>query len=342
MKSINLTPHLKGKSVSLPFGNDMSRIVRGVAIILMVCNHSLPGKVIGFAVPLFSFLVGYGYAFAKNKDFAHSARRIWHLLKDYWFVIFAIALPTALLTYPRPIDLKEFMLCLFGLNGRLNFYAWYIYFYIFSMLLLPFIYQLIARKNVLPTLMFSAACGLVTFGIGEIAGFDKNIVLSALSRCFRYFPIVLMGFWIASNGIFRKFYVTRNPWIPIGCVALLVGIYVFRSSEYIRIGDFLWAPVAALIISIPFTIYVLKPLRFVLTELGLKSMNIWFLHALFFTHSTKSLFSPLVSWISWKPAFVLAILILSYLMAIVVGKIIDWISSLSSRMSQSLATSFKK
>lgn len=293
----------------------------------MVCNHSLPGKVIRFAVPLFSFLVGYGYAFAKDKSLKHSWQRIWHLLKDYWFVIFAICLPTALLTYPYPIDFKELPLCLFGLNGRLNFYAWYIYFYIFSMILLPAVYRLVNKQNVLPCLLLCAACGLVTFGISQIAGYEKNLALASLSRCFRYFPIVLMGYWLATNSFFKHIKVSRNPSIVALCCILLVALYLFRGSEYVRIFDFIWAPIAALLISTPFTLYVLRPVRIVLTELGMKSMNIWFLHALFFTHTTKALFAPLVNWIDWKPAFVISILILSYLMAIVVGKLIEYLTT---------------
>lgn len=316
------------------FGNDMSRIVRGIAIILMVMGHSLPGKIIGFAVPLFTFLVGYGYAFAKQHTLGNSFKRIWHLLFSYWIVLLCVCLPAALISYPRPIPLSEIGLCLFGLNGRLNFFSWYVYFYIFTMLCLPAASRVIDRYGFKGAIILCAVCGGVVLAILGVPDYDANIFLRVGYRCFRYFPIALSGYWLAKFGIFAKLRYRVRPVMAFVALAMMVGIYFCRGWEYARIFDFVWAPLFGACVGVAFHFPFMRfPGRF-LTSMGMKSMNIWFLHALFFTHSTKGLLDPLVDWIDWRPLFIIAVLALSYVMAVGVGWLQDFLSSLPKRVER--------
>lgn len=306
---------------SLKFGNDMSRIVRGIAIILMVCNHSMPGKVIGFAVPLFSFLVGYGYAFAKNRGPRHSVSRIWHLLKDYWFVIFAICLPAALISYHKPLAIGDIALAMFGMNPVLSCFCWYIYFYIFAMLAMPLIANGIDRFSWKGTLAIALGFGALYWWIQGIAPADRIWGWNIAYRVTRYMPVVVVGYWVAKQNLVGLIKLPKSPLVPVAAVAVMVGIYLTRGIEYAKVLDCLWAPLFAFATAAMFQSYNMKPIRGFLTQMGLKSMNIWFLHALFFTAATKGLFYPLVGWIHWTPGYVAAILGLSYLFAVVVGGI---------------------
>lgn len=307
----------------LAFGNDMSRIVRGIAIILMVCGHSLPGKVNAFAVPLFSFLVGYGYNFARERSLAHGLRRIWHLLKSYWIILFGICLPVALATYPlHLIKWDETLLCAFGLNGRLNFFSWYIYFYIFAMMVMPWLSRLIDkphRRGVIYLIAICAVCGLGVWALSYADPKDK--LASVAYRCLRYLPIVLAGYYLASRNLFSHISYRRG-WIGamVG-LALMVSIYFLRGWAPVLVIDLIWAPLFAAGTSMLFGSLTLAPLRLLLTEMGLKSMNIWFLHALFFTHATKKVFGLFTDWIPWRWLFIIAVLALSYLMAMA----LDWL-----------------
>lgn len=318
----------------LAFGNDMSRIVRGIAVTLMVTGHSLPGKIIPFAVPLFSFLVGYGYFFAREKTLRHAAKRIWHLLSHFWLILFGICIPAAIISWPDSIKISEVLLNMFGLCGRFNFYCWYIYFYIAAMCMMPLISGIINRYGLKATLgislFFGMACLAIYNWLGNYLTTGSPNIVSVVYRCFRYMPIVTMGYWLAQSSFFSRIPIKKGLWSILFCFVALVAIYTLRGLPYMQWFDLIWAPLASAFIAAIFNLYPLPILRTLITELGLKSMGIWFLHALFFSHSTKGLFLPLISWIpmdNWMPgtewiAFGVAriplIIVLSYLMAYIV------------------------
>lgn len=192
----------------LQFGNDMSRLVRGIAIVLMVCNHAMPGHIIGFAVPLFSFLVGYGYWFSRSKGLGHSLHRVWHLLSHFWLILLGICLPTALLTWNGHVSAQDVVLNMFGLSPVLNFYCWYVYFYIFAMGVMPFCSRAMDRHGLwaaVSIIVLSTAVALITDGImAQVTDETAKRYLGILYRCTRYLPIVAAGYWLAANGIFSK------------------------------------------------------------------------------------------------------------------------------------------
>lgn len=341
------------ESKHLAFGNDMSRIVRGIAVVLMVTGHSLPGKIIPFAVPLFSFLVGYGYFFARTRTLRHAATRIWHLLSHFWLILFGICLPAALISWTEPIKTQEVLLNMVGLCGRFNFYCWYIYFYIAAMLLMPVVSRGIDRFGFKATIGFSLFFGAIAGSIFQWGGSwlttgSPNVV-SVIYRVCRYMPIVVVGYWLAKEKIFSRIPLRRSIYTAVGAMVLLAAVYLFRGLPYVTLLDLLWTPVAAAALAVPFNLYALPLLRLLLTELGLKSMGIWFLHALFFTHATRNLFLPLVSWIPldnglpqllWLPRGSLRIpvvVILSFLMAWAVDLLYKWIKSGCSRLSARFA-----
>lgn len=295
----------------------MSRLLRGIAIILMVTGHSLPGRVIAFAVPLFSFLVGYGYAFARTRDWRNSGRRVWHMLKYYWIIILGISLPVAWLSYPLPITAGEVVQCMFGLSPKLSFYCWFIYFYIFAMIVMPGVSRLIDRYGLKAVIGLSAICGAYMLAFDPL-GLRPYHYMGILYRCLRYMPIVMTGYWLARNDVVSHLRFKPGFVAVTIALAVMVIVYLVRAWPLARIIDCIWAPVVAFAMAVVFQSYKLTAVRTVLTELGMKSMNIWFLHALFFTHATKDVFYPLVAWIKWPPAFVLAVLALSYLMAVAV------------------------
>lgn len=308
----------------LTFGNDMSRVIRGIAIILMVLNHSLPGKIIGFAVPLFSFLMGYGYAFAKERSLSNSGSRVWHLLSNYWLVLFLLCLPAALISYPKPIPLSEVALCMFGLNGRLNFYSWFIYFFIFTMGVLPFCSRLIDRYGFKAVVGMALICGAGVLTAINIPGGDKILPVNVMHRCLRYFPIVAMGYWLASYKVFSRIHYPDSKIMVAPALAAMVAIYFLRGLPYAMVFDLLWAPAFAVCVAIAFRPAMMSIPKAFLTEMGLKSMFIWFTHALFFTFSTRGLYLAAVKWITWKPGFIIAVLALSYLMSALLMQIVKY------------------
>lgn len=314
-------------AVQLNFSNEMSRLVRGVAIILMVAGHTMPGRIIGFAVPLFSFLVGYGYAFSHNRGPSHSASRIWHLLSYFWLILFGICLPAALLTYPGQIQVREVVANMFGLIGRFNFFCWYIYFYIAAMLIMPLASRITDRWGLAGTLAMMACFGILAYLLGPLSKSETLPATihwyTAAYRISRYMPIVLWAYWLAKANVFSRIKLPRHPVVVIGAIVLFIGIYLLRgiSGRIFQFADFAWAALAAMAIALPFNLYKLSIIRNILTQLGMKSMGIWFLHALFFTHATRDAFLPLIGWIPDGILRVVPVLSISYLLALGV----DWL-----------------
>lgn len=106
------------ESIQITFGKDKTAIIKGFAIIFMILLHVFCGagwyeddipmnhneELIRFmhsfqiCVGIFVFMVGYGYAFSKNKDFAYSAKHVKQLLTVFWAILFVFAVPASINT----------------------------------------------------------------------------------------------------------------------------------------------------------------------------------------------------------------------------------------------------
>lgn len=95
--------------MDLEFGKDKTTIIKGIAIIFMIVLHcaipqywDIPLKEFSnvelthfmetfkICVGIFTFMVGYGYAFAKTKDLEYSLKHIRKLLLPfglYWYFL---------------------------------------------------------------------------------------------------------------------------------------------------------------------------------------------------------------------------------------------------------------
>lgn len=323
---------MENESRPLLFGNDMSRLLRGLAIILMVTNHCYPGVLIPFAVPLFTFLVGYGYAFARKKNIRHSVSRIWHLLRGFWIILFGICLPVAVFYTHYRFTWFKFVLDMFGIWRGFNFYCWYIYFYIFAMILMPVLSRLIDRFGLTALILLAVGFGAGYLGVDSIDNYAKNMWLDALHRCMQWMSLVLTAYYIASNNLYAR--IRFRHGVLSGIIAFLVmaGVYMARYFEIVRVADLITVPVFSAAFAALFQSFRMRILPPVLTELGIRSMNIWFLHALFFSYSTRKFFLPVVSWATWPPLRVTAILTASYLMAVIIDYLTKWATILLKRL----------
>ena len=88
------------------FDKKMTGIIKGVAILFMMFIHcyqdnydvsldfsySLTGyeKVFKLCVGMYVFMVGYGYAFSKTKDFRYGLQHIKKLLIPFWVILFLL------------------------------------------------------------------------------------------------------------------------------------------------------------------------------------------------------------------------------------------------------------
>lgn len=103
---------------NLQFTRDYTQIIEGIAILLMIILHvggsgatyDVPIRtmadypVLGFLHPsfklcvgIFTFMIVYGYAFAKVKVWHYSLKHIWALLKAFWLILLVITVPSILI-----------------------------------------------------------------------------------------------------------------------------------------------------------------------------------------------------------------------------------------------------
>lgn len=80
-------------SITLTFGKDKTAIIKGIAIIFMIMLHCGVADVLKLCVGIFTFMVGYGYAFAKNKDWRYSLNHIKKLLIPFWTILLVFTFP---------------------------------------------------------------------------------------------------------------------------------------------------------------------------------------------------------------------------------------------------------
>lgn len=187
-------------SQQIDFGPDKSQILRGLAIIFMITLHNDTLPEFKICVPIFTFLVGYGYAFAKEKNLRHGLKRSWHLLSHFWLILLGLFLPVAIWKGGYEPTIGDVLLNMFGLESNLNWYSWYIYFYIFAMLAMIPASRLIQRFKLpaLGALILLSLC--LCFAIHLIPDWRANVYLQAIHDCFLCSPVMFSGFYLADGG----------------------------------------------------------------------------------------------------------------------------------------------
>ncbi len=302
-------------SVDIDFSPDKSQILRGIAIIFMIALHNdtLPGFKI--CVPIFTFLVGYGYAFAKDKNLKHGLKRSWHLLSHFWLILLGICLPTAILAGGFKPTLGGVLPELFGLDSQLNWYSWYIYFYIYAMAAMIPASRLISRFKLSACCCLIVLCLGAVFAIHQIPNWSGNIYIQAIHDCFLCSPVMFVGFYLAEGGGITGLLIKRNLKTAILLIAIMVSIFAVRALPHIALLDFVLVPVFCSATVALFNIIKWRWLHNVLITVGNESMNMWFLHALFATSYTAVVFAPPIMWIQPKILTIAAMVIASYFAA---------------------------
>ena len=151
--------------------------IKGIAIILMIIHHFLaypfwlidgvnyPNvNILGenlnvwiecstkICVSIFAFITGYGYYLRNNQTIKYGIKKILKFLEKYWFILFIIFIPIALIVGEEEINLTTILLNIFAIDERIIYFAWYVYFYIFAMLTLPLLKK-ISNNNFLHDLI---------------------------------------------------------------------------------------------------------------------------------------------------------------------------------------------
>ena len=300
--------------ISVNFDSDKSKIVRAFAIIFMIILHNDMLSEFKICVPMYSFLVGYGYAFS-DKTFAHTLKRIWNLLSHFWLILLGVFLPTAILSGIYTPKIYSMLLEMFGIESNLNWYSWYVYFYIFAMLIMIPISRVIIKFGIKGILLMILLSIVMCCIIHCIEGWNKKLWLQVLFDCFLNIPVVYSGFYISNNRIIDKIRIPNNCISFLTVLILAIAIFTIRSIPYATFFDFLLVPVFVVAIVIIFNFIQSGIVHRFFISVGKESMNMWFIHALFTSTYTATIFAPLLNWIQFKSLYIAAMIIVSYYIA---------------------------
>lgn len=329
---------------TINFNKEKTLIVKGFAIFFMILLHVFGGSgwydkdlpmnhnenLISFmhsfqiCVGIFVFLIGFGYSFSKNKDLHYSIKHIKNLLTVFWIILFAFAIPAG---YNAITGGGLILLNMFGLDQTLLWVSWFVYLYIWAMLIMPFCGRLLDLKPYLSLILLS----LVSF-VSQVViwyfvrDFNSRIGWHSLFVCFSWTPTILLGYVFAKKNLFQKVRLPHHWSIPVICLVIIfVTIYLKKVIPGIKILNFdiIYAPLIILCILTIFSQYNLSIMRKVFIELGDKSVYMWFIHALFFSASTRPFYHKFVMISDNLWIIALWTIILSYCISVPMKKVIE-------------------
>lgn len=336
--------------MSIQFGKDKTAIVKGFAIVFMIVLHCFCGsdwydtelpmnqneglldfmESLKICVGIFTFMVGYGYAFSKNKDISYSLHHIKALLIPYWIVLFGLTVPFCL----DYIESKSLLLNVFGIMGNLSWVNWFIYFYIWSMVIMPFVGRLIDTKPYV-----FGALAIVCVFCGEVVihqfvpAYKNNYYLQALFNCFMQTPTMILGYIFSRKQLFLKIPIieikgfTLKSLVVLAIVIIMLVILFVRSKVGAILGfnlDFFYAPAMIACILYLFNWLKMPVLSKVMTSLGNNSVYMWFLHGLFFTDVVRSFYQPFIMVSTNLWIISLWTIFLSYVCSVIIKKVVEY------------------
>ncbi len=301
--------------------------LKGFAILLMIMHHVLIGSfydspdpilsnegivrlsIVGkLCVGIYTFIIGYGYAFAVERNWSYSLRHIIRLLVRYWFLCIVFIF-IGILNGFQP-DWYVVLLNLFGLKCNYNLASWFVYFYIFSMLTLPIISRLLDKFPV--TSLISI---IVVSAVGCHFTPESNVVTSMMKNCFMYSPVLFMGYFVAKYD--WSFIKHKFSTVELVLITLLMLAACGVSRVFMGFCTYTFiAPIFAVSLVMLLNYPENRLLKRVLMNLGKASMYMWFIHAVFFSSKTRSIFQQSDFWPNNLFVLFLLVVIISYVLAL--------------------------
>lgn len=341
-------------SVTIAFGKDKTAIIKGIAITMMIILHCSSPSWFDIPIPaleihpwlsgwlsmgklcvgIFAFMVGYGYSFAKKKDWHYSWQHIKRLLIPFWTIMFIFIFPIAWY-YEQLGGTERVILNLFGINSELNWVSWFVAFFIYAMLVLPFMSRVIDRWPLMGALFLVLFTWCVEVAIHSIPGWSENNWTQRLFDCMLQSPKMIVGYLFAHQQWYTSIKISRHWYVIPTALFAAVLVFIMRYNIGTVAGfnfDAFYAPMFILLILIVFNLYNLPLLRKVLVELGDTSVYMWFFHAVFFTKAVRSFYQPLITWSDNLWIIIIWTILLTYVCSWILKKMVDCVEDSISKL----------
>lgn len=357
-------------SKNVRFDKGMTAIIKGFAIIFMMLLHCYgsdnydvvldysrslftgESDMFKICVGMFTFMVGYGYAFSRDKDFKYSWRHIMKLLITFWTILFLLTLPFCFKEVAHT-DASILFYNLFGINSRFNYYSWFVYFFIFAMIVMPVVSRFIDRKPVRNTAIVVVICVLLSVLVHEIPRFmswigiqmpaivDIDPLMALFNSLMMMSPTVL-GYLFAKGGYYERINIGKlsGVWTVLLCGIAFVVALVLRHYFYpLNIPfqfDFFYAPLMIGAIVIFFNKFNCGPVRTALMKIGEVSVYMWFFHALFYVKAVRWFYQPAITIFNDINLVVLWAIVLTFFASWLIKSVVDRVIKLVSSPTSSI------
>jgi hypothetical protein len=341
-----------------------SLYLKGIAILMMLATHllffvqspnilSIPlpngsnvSAYIGYAcalcVPVFAFINGYGLSKvyegkSLGQIYLYSIKKMGLFLLEYWIILFSLFVPFYACSVAGAVDWLLILRSLFGWGGVLNPFAWYVYFYLGILLLLPLLRYLFPKQALLGLAIGYLPLLIAAFVWGFL---DKADTYTSYRELLVYVVCVLGGFVFAKYGLFET---ARKGLAKIKCdhwwFYLIFTVLGFALTSVVR--NVLLFPFTSLPLIFLGVVLFEKPLprvpSFIFKWLGVLSMPLWFIHYIFFAPYVNrylNLYNMVTS-----PRIALAIVLLGLLLCLPLALIYHFLFALPSLLKKKRAIS---
>lgn len=288
-----------------------TQMIKGMAIIIMITHHfivmpfielpylvTLFGYACKICVAIYAVLSGYGYFFAKERTVRYGMKKIWGLLQIYWISLFTLFIPAAI-SGGWELTPWSLIVQLFGLLPNLNWFAWYVFFYIFCMLVMPVLYKykVFRFKPLINLAIMIIIPTVIAIVLQMLTNYRENTIINDLYSCFLYFPCFLVGYWMAENRTIERINCKKGLRSPAMCIIGIVLVFVVRitSNSIVSFSlDVFYAPLLICMICILVKTIDLRPISMIFKILGKYSTGMWFFHAVFFSTYISEIFQPVL------------------------------------------------
>lgn len=186
-----------------------------------------------------------------------------------------------------------------GINSNLNWFSWFVTFYIYAMIVMPFFGRLIDRCPGLYASIFISLSFICEVALHELyPDYSTNDWTQRLFDCLLQTPCMILGYVFARKQWFQSVELPTSKCIPFCAAIIMIGVLFLRRHLSSLLGfnmDFFYAPLFILALLVIINRIGDSSFMKVLSLLGKTSVYMWFFHALFFTDVTRSVYQPLVT-----------------------------------------------
>ncbi|MCR4801375.1 MAG: acyltransferase [Lachnospiraceae bacterium] len=317
-----------------------SVMLKGLAIIFMLMHHffTFPewreqyvtyGKLEAFflatrepfrlCVPIFAILTGYIYGIGKELRIKDVLSKIVKFLQSYW-LIYIILVIVSVVVCGAKVDMYYFVTGLFGLTAKWACFCWYVYFYIFMMIMMPWIVKLLRRSYIYFFVMMVMCRVVVEIFLKKMFFAD---LWTAMFNCAYYFPCVIIGTAIGCYNVFgkmKKITAFSGKTIMSKMILCILWCVAFWGPFLLGVDIKMFSIVGIYAAVLIYCTIVLNSRNYgkIFEFLGKHATNIWFLHCIFFAGATEKVFKKIL----YLPHYPLLVLLWGGLICVLASVVI--------------------